>query len=354
MVDSSHRGNAVMARNTTILMKADWFRHMAGERFRCTVCPHGCILRQGETGLCGVRIAGSNGIGNPHASHLTATRFDPIEKKPLFHFYPGKQILSLGASGCNLHCSWCQNYSISQVITPLQDVSGLIPTDKLVQLSAENPQSIGVAFTYNEPVIALEWVLESAKKFKMAEQKTVMVTNGFVNTNPLSALLEVVDAFNVDLKGFSEQFYARFTGGALKPVMNTLKQINGAQKHLEITFLAVTGLNTDLAAFDDLCRWIAGDLGPSIPLHISRYHAAWQCTQPTTPVLLMQELLHTAKKYLNFVYPGNIASGEAFSTCCQVCGHILIDRRLQKPAVTGLAGNRCSRCRALLYGQYSG
>lgn len=352
MVDSSRHGHSVLARNTMNPMKKEWFRQLADGRFQCVVCPHGCTLRQGESGQCKVRVAGSNGISNPAASRLTAVAFDPIGKKPLFHFYPGSQVLSLGASGCNLHCAWCQNYAISQVATVTRAASEVYRADELIRFSAENPQSIGVAFTYNEPVIALEWVLETAQKFKTSAQKTVLVTNGFVNPEPLAALVEVIDAFNVDLKGFSEKFYTQFTGGALKPVLSGLKQINEAQKHLEITFLAVTGLNTHLTEFDDMCRWIADNLGPSIPLHISRYHEAWRCSQPATPLVLMKELLQTAKQHLHYVYLGNIARKDTMSTFCHSCGHLLIERQWGRAEVTGMSQNLCSHCHSLVYGRF--
>lgn len=321
-----------------------WSRPLSGGRWQCLICPHGCILLPGETGKCLVRVARENEISNPCASRLSSIGFDPIEKKPLFHFYPGKKILSLGSVGCNLHCLWCQNYSISQIVPSNLPALKSYSVTEILSVAREEPGNIGVAFTYNEPAVALEFLLEVAGLFHQSGMSCCMVTNGFINPAPLEAILEVVDAFNVDLKGFTEEFYKTYTKGRLSNVLQSLSLIRKAGKHLEVTFLAVPNLNTSLSDFEAMCKWIACHLGDETPLHISRYYPAWHYRMPATPYELLTELFEKARNILRFVYLGNVPGNVHESTFCPDCSALLVERRGYLTIIKGLEQNKCSGC----------
>jgi len=330
----------------------EWSRPISGGRVQCLICPHGCILIPGAVGRCGVRVAGVNRISNPYTFQLSVIRFDPVEKKPLFHFYPGRLVLSLGGVGCNLQCQWCQNYSISQCIP--SDLHGLksFSIPEILSVARSEPRSIGVAFTYNEPTVSLEFLLEVSRAFQQSGLICSMITNGFINQTPLGALCEVIDAFNVDLKGFNENFYRDCTTGHLSTILQSLRMIRTAGKHLEVTFLAIPELNTSFSDFEAMCRWIADNLGADTPLHISRYHPAWQCGIQATPSDLLVALYEKAKINLNYVYLGNLSSNDYESTNCPDCGMLLVERAGYQVIIRGMEQNRCSSCRRIIPGVF--
>ena len=270
----------------------------------CGLCPHHCHLSEGQTGFCRARKNVGGKVLSINYGKLTSLALDPIEKKPLARFHPGSYILSVGSFGCNLRCPFCQNYEISQADErfPVQEIT----PEKLVELAGELSRkeqgNLGVAFTYNEPLIGFEFVRDTSKLLQAAGLSAVLVTNGTIEEAPLQELLPFIDAMNIDLKAFSEEFY-RWVHGDLSTVKRTIA-LASASCHVEVTTLVIPGRNDNLEEMEEEAAWIAS-LSPDIPLHISRYFPRWQWMEPATEVRRIYELCRVAGKYLKFVYSGN-------------------------------------------------
>jgi pyruvate formate lyase activating enzyme len=293
-------------------------------RIECLLCPHFCKIAEGKTGICGVRK--NKGGTAELLTHgvISGYALDPIEKKPLYHFFPGTNILSIGSYGCNLRCDFCQNYNISQRTSV--DFSNKIDTDRIISDAQVAMNNIGIAFTYNEPVIWFEFVREVATNAKARGLRTVMVTNGYVNREPLDEIIEFTDAFNIDLKSFNDEFYRRLTGSSLEPVKKAIRQVSASGRHLEITTLIIPGRNDDPEEMKNEAEWIAGELGKSTPLHLSRYFPMYMREDPPTPPETIKILSETASKYLDYVYTGNITMEEGQNTKCPTCGTVVTKR----------------------------
>lgn len=328
------------------MREAMFYRALSETGVECLLCPRKCRLRDGAVGACRVRINRGGKLYTGVYGRCASIAVDPIEKKPLFHFYPGKKILSLGTVGCNLHCLFCQNYSISQ--QSVQDTNSQLVSvlpQQIVDEALEIPGNIGIAYTYNEPFVFYEFMLDTARLAKNRGLANVVVTNGYLELEPLKELLPWVDAFNVDLKAFDEGFYRRLTGGHLEPVLDTLKEIGRSQCHLEITNLIIPGENDDKNRFLEMVKWISRELGPDIPLHISRYFPLYQFSVPPTSVCTIETFYELAKRYLNYVYAGNLPKDELLSTYCPNCGQLLIARNYRGTEIVGIAKNAtCSFC----------
>jgi pyruvate formate lyase activating enzyme len=251
---------------------------------------------------------------------VVAANVDPIEKKPLYHFYPGRPILSVGTFGCNLRCRFCQNSDLSQAEQPTTYLSA----DTLCQRAFHLPDNLGIAFTYNEPGIWFEYVIDAARLLREASLKTVMVTNGYLCAEPFTRLCRQVDAMNIDLKAFNETFYKEECRGGLEAVKRNIEIAVRSGIHVELTNLVVTGLNDNEAEFGRMIDWIAS-LGKDIPLHISRYFPRYLETAPATDPATIKRFVDLAGKKLSFVYAGNLAGQQ--NTYCPQCNALLIERK---------------------------
>lgn len=249
---------------------------------------------------------------------------DPVEKKPLYHFFPGHNILSIGSYGCNMRCDFCQNWHISQKTA--DNFSHNTDPDKIALEAVSAWKNTGLAFTYNEPVIWFEFMRDTAIRIKEKGLYTVMVSNGFVNSDPLSEITGFIDAFNIDLKAFNESFYKKLTGAELEPVKSTLKQIAKAGKHLEITTLIITGRNDSVAEMEMESKWISEELGNETPFHLSRYFPMYKRDDPPTPQATLTKLYETASKHLKYVYLGNTSYDDGQDTICSKCGKVVTKR----------------------------
>ncbi len=273
-------------------------------KVQCDICPQGCVLEEGQTGFCRARTARGGQVRSDNYGLLTSIALDPIEKKPLRRFQPGSAVLSVGSFGCNLRCDFCQNHEISMCDASRARTT-YIPPEELVAKAAalESSCNIGIAYTYNEPLIGYEFVRDCAALARAKGLKNVIVTNGYINEAPLCALLPDIDAMNIDLKAFSEAFYLRLHGH-LEPVKRTI-ELAASQCHVEVTTLIIPGQNDSPEQMRRLSAWLAG-LNPQIPLHISRffprYHMADACA---TPAETIYQLADIAKENLDFVYAGN-------------------------------------------------
>jgi len=272
----------------------------------CELCPHHCRLSEGGTGFCGARGNRGGEVVCLNYGQVTSLALDPIEKKPLYHFHPGSVILSLGSYGCNLRCPFCQNYEISQAGEAQVRTRSILP-DELLALALQTREqygSIGVAFTYNEPLVSYEYLRDCAQLLRAHGLAVVLVTNGQACAAPLSQLLPLVDAMNVDLKGFSQEFYTWLQGN-LVTTKQTIQRAVAAGVHVEVTTLVIPGRNDSPRAMSDEASWLAS-LSPDLPLHISRYFPRYHCDIPQTPRHTLAELQHIARRYLHYVYVGNV------------------------------------------------
>lgn len=270
----------------------------------CSLCPRHCRLSEGQTGFCRARRNQGGRIVSINYGKLASLALDPIEKKPLARFHPGSFILSAGSFGCNLRCPFCQNYEISQADEkfPVQEISpeGLVRL--AVDFSHKAMGNLGIAFTYNEPLISFEFVRDTAKLLRQEGLSAVLVTNGMIEEEPLRELLPYIDAMNIDLKAFSEEFY-RWVKGDFAAVRRTIAMAVEAC-HVEVTTLVVPGKNDSLEEMEAEAEWLSS-LDPDLVLHISRYFPRWQMEEPATDIGRIQELCRVARRYLKYVYTGN-------------------------------------------------
>jgi len=280
---------------------------------RCGLCPHRCSIFEDTAGLCGIRENRSGRLLASGYGAVSSVALDPIEKKPLNLFYPGSKILSIGGFGCNLRCRFCQNYEISMGLSGNPELtmenmrrnsSSVMSPEEIVELAVQTSRigNIGIAYTYNEPLINYEFLLDCAKLVREEGLKNVIVTNGYINLEPLETLLPLIDAMNIDLKGFSDGFYMS-VGGSLEPVMETICHAN-EKCHVEVTTLVIPGEND--GDIDGIAGWLSS-INPDIPLHLSRFLPRYKYyDKDPTPKESILSLCDTAKKYLNNVFAGNI------------------------------------------------
>ena len=310
----------------------------SGDVITCSLCPNECRIKNGKAGICRTRKNVDGSLTLPYFGKLSALAVDPIEKKPLYHFYPGNRILSAGFLGCSLRCPFCQNYSISQEMrTPTDTVA----PRELVDLAVEH-DSFGIAYTYSEPAIHFEYVTETAAIARERGIKNVLVSNGYLNAEPAARLLELMDAANIDLKCFSDDFYKKELGGKLEPVLEFIR-IAARTTSLEVTTLVIPGKNDSDGEMEELSGFLA-DIDPNIPLHLSCYYPNYKYTIPRTPVQTIERLAGIAGKRLNFVYLGNVGTLET-NTYCPECGSLLIRRRGYSVSLPGVSsGGSCSTC----------
>lgn len=270
----------------------------------CDLCPHYCKLKEGQVGFCRARQAFSGKVAPLNYGKVTALALDPIEKKPLAHFHPGSMILSIGSFGCNMACPFCQNHHIAGRKREEVKLQDLMPISLVHMAQSERQRgNIGIAFTYNEPLIAFEYLLDSARLAKEANLKVVLVTNGQINESYLKALLPYISAWNIDLKCFSEEGYRKL-GGDFKTVLKTI-ELAQASSHVEITTLLVPGISDDPDQMEAQVRYLSG-LNPDMPLHLSRYYPCHLYRAPATDPRLMYDMQAIARKFLNRVHLGNL------------------------------------------------
>lgn len=324
--------------------EALYYQSLDFHTVRCSLCPHRCVLHDGKVGVCRVRHNEKGELKTDVYGFVSAIHFDPIEKKPLYHFYPGSVILSIGSYGCNLRCRFCQNYSISQSAVAPDFAGTIISPEQIIEKALSNPKNMGIAFTYNEPTVWIEYMLDIARLAKSAGIKTVMVSNGFINEEPLIALLGCIDAFSIDIKAFTEDFYRKTTSSQLEPVKETLKRISRSGKHLELVNLLIPGNNDLEPDFVAMVKWVAAELGRDTVFHISRYFPTYRMTTEATQVDVIKKFQLIAAKELSYVYTGNIP-GESNDTFCKWCNTLLITRNYCQTDISGLTSDgRCRHC----------
>lgn len=321
-----------------------YFTSLEGGEIQCELCPHRCRVAKGKRGLCRVRENRDGKYyslvyGNPCAIHL-----DPIEKKPFFHVLPGTGSFSIATAGCNFQCKFCQNWEISQA-SPEDVYSYEVPSEMIVK-KAKEMGARSVAYTYVEPTIFAEYMLDTGLLVKRAGLLNVTHSNGFINSAPLRNLCKVLDAANIDLKGFKETFYRELCGGELTPVLETLKTLKQEKVHVEITNLMIPTQNDEMSVVRDMCLWVKKELGADTPIHFSRFYPLYKLKNlPPTPVSTLEKARAVALSTgLEYVYIGNIPGHEGENTFCPRCKKMIIQRTGYMVGEIHLKGGKCGYC----------
>jgi pyruvate formate lyase activating enzyme len=321
-----------------MIIKAAYYEKLSDNKVQCRLCPSLCLLLDGNTGICGSRINRNGELLAENFGELVTACYDPIEKKPLYHFYPGSVIFSTGANGCNLGCDNCQNWEISQTKVATQFVAPMA----LVKL-AEARNSIGIAYTYTEPLIWFEYIMEAGRLIRDAGLKNVLVTNGYINSDPLTELLPLIDAANIDLKGMKPQFYKTICKGKLEPILDNVRQFYAAGVHIELTNLVITDLNDSDTDFELLTDFVAS-ISRQIPLHFSAYYPTYRMKNPPTSTARLIRAYEIARAKLDYVYLGNVDIPDKLDTFCPACKTRLIHRRGYNIEILGLENGKCKEC----------
>ena len=309
------------------LHEAMWYEKLAGGLVHCLLCPNSCRLPDGKIGLCRARKNIGGKLYSLVYGHVASVHVDPIEKKPFFHVLPGSQAFSLATPGCNMRCLFCQNWEISQAFPWEVGTTAMTPQEVVDAALRSGAKSI--AFTYSEPTIFYEYMLDIARLAKAKGLKTVVVSNGYICPDPLKELLPFINAYKVDFKAFDPKFYTELTGGNLEPVLQTMKTIHQQGVWLEVVNLLVTGKNDDEAQVRKLARWVKENLGADVPLHFSRFHPMHKLSNlPPTPIENVVRAREIAlQEGLHFVYTGNIPITTGDSTYSPKTGQVVIERQ---------------------------
>jgi pyruvate formate lyase activating enzyme len=324
------------------------FYSREGDKVRCSLCPHTCLIADNKRGLCGVRENRAGKLYSLIYGLASSIHPDPIEKKPLFHFLPGSTSLSFGSIGCNLSCMHCQNFEISRARIGDVHLQHISPEDVIEMARSSKAKS--VSWTYNEPTIWHEFTTKASKAAHDAGLKTSYVTNGYIQEQPLRELKGVIDAMNIDVKAFREEFYKTVCGGRLEPVLKACELAVELGIHVELTYLIIPGHNDAEKEILDFSRWVIDRLGGDIPVHFSAFHPDYKLTSvPRTPSKTLDLAYGIAKKAgIDYVYLGNVFAGDRDDTYCPKCGTRVIDREGFWVRSMNLQGDRCGKCGARL------
>lgn len=332
--------------------EAEYYEVLADGRIHCQLCPNGCVRGEGERSQCRVREPRGGKYYSLVYANPCVLAMDPIEKCPLYHFPVSGNAFSIATAGCNLSCKYCQNWQFSQ--KPPEETRNFSLQPEDVIRKAREYKAGGIAFFYTEPAIYIEYMKDIARLARKAGLPTVMVTAGYLQPKPLEDLLELVDAFTVGLKGFSGEFYETVIKGALPPVLDTLKRISAAKKHLEVVTLLVPTLNDQESGIKAEIDWFAENLGPDVPLHFTRFNPQFQLKNlPPTPVGIMDQARRIALAAgLRYVYTGNVPGHEGNHTYCPKCGRTLIERLGFQVLKNTLADGKCPSCKTSIPGRW--
>jgi pyruvate formate lyase activating enzyme len=339
--------------NIPMLRAARYFEPAPKGRILCTLCPRGCRLGEGQDGFCVVRKVRDGRLVTSAWGRTTGFAVDPVEKKPLAHFHPGTTCLSFGTPGCNLGCSFCQNWDLSKARDDEARTAPWEP-ERVVRL-AQEAGSPAIAFTYNDPTIWAEYAIDVAKAAHARGLKTIFVTNGYVNAAPREEIYAHMDAANVDLKAFTEEFYRRQCLAHLEPVLETLAWLaKQGRTWFEVTNLLIPGLNDDPAETRRLCEWMAHHVGLDVPLHFTAFHPDWKLRdRPRTPAATLSRAREIARDVgLRYVYTGNVHDAEGQTTWCPRCGAAVVERDWHSVRAVRMRGDACAACGARIAGRF--
>jgi len=328
------------------MKEAILYQQLPAGKVRCDLCAHRCVIFPGRVGVCRVRENREGTLYSLVYGHTAGQNVDPIEKKPLFHFFPGSAAYSVTTVGCNVHCEFCQNWAISQVIDPTQFLIGEDLTPEQIVNRAIDHGCKSVAYTYTEPTVFLEYALDTAEIAHTRGLKNVFVTNGYETAEAVEVIRPYLDAANVDLKSFSDHYYRKVVGATLQPVLETILLMKSLGIWLEITTLVIPAMNDSPDEFRKIARFLAEEVGPETPWHISRFFPAYRMVNlpPTELASLMQAREIGLEEGLEYVYVGNIGETKLENTHCPICNLILIERSILGVASNDVHDGACPRC----------
>jgi pyruvate formate lyase activating enzyme len=336
-------------------MRSDWkeallYEKLEKGRLRCNLCAHRCVISDGKFGVCKVRANEDNKLYTLVYGRAISQHVDPVEKKPLYHFYPGSSAYSIATPGCNFRCQWCQNWEIAHMPRERGVIAGRKVSPEEVVADARATHSRSIAYTYTEPTIFFEYTYDIAQLAHEASIANIYVTNGYMTPEMLETIYPNLDAANVDLKAFREKTYHRYVGAALQPVLESMKLMKSQGVWLEVTTLLVPDLNDDPQELRDAAQFIAQELGPDTPWHISRFFPQYKMNdRPPTPVASLQRAQQIGLEAgLHFVYMGNV--GSEADTVCPKCGHAVIRRSGYWDIRNRLKDGNCPNCGTAIAG----
>jgi pyruvate formate lyase activating enzyme len=339
--------------DATIVSTRYWHR-LDDDRLQCDVCPRHCRLREDQRGLCYVRQRVGDEVKLVSYGRSSGFCIDPIEKKPLNHFFPGSSVLSFGTAGCNLACKFCQNWDMSKS-REMDTLADSAMPDTLARVAADR-DCRSVAFTYNDPIIFLEYAVDVAAECRQRGVKTVAVTAGYVDPEPRHEFFAAIDAANVDLKAFTDRFYYKICGGHLSPVLETLEYIrHETDVWLELTTLLIPGENDSTGELDRMTAWVVDRLGPDVPMHFTAFHPDWKMrdVEHTPPATLTRAREIAMSNGVRYAYTGNVHDPAGASTYCHACGDLLIERDWYRLGHWGLdEEGACASCGTKLPGHF--
>jgi pyruvate formate lyase activating enzyme len=334
--------------------KEVYFYSKIKSNFQCMTCPNQCILEPGDRGICRdkVYIKGINKLYNIAYGNPSSINIDPIEKKPLYHFYPGSSTLSIGVGGCPLRCLNCQNWTLSQYSPEELNTIDLFP-ENVVKYTKYEGLTI-ISYTYSEPVAWYEYMYDSAQIARKHGLKNVWVTSGYIENEPLKKLIGVIDAAHVDLKSFSDEIYKNMNAGKLKPILNTITTLHKYGIWFELINLIVPGYSDNMVMIKNMCEWILNNIGSGYPLHFTRFFPANKLTTlPPTPVDTLNKAYYIAKEVgLKYVYIGNVPDTFASNTVCPNCKKILIERKGYEILTNSIINGKCKYCNTKIEGRW--
>lgn len=328
------------------MKKAMLYEHLPGGRVKCDLCAHRCVIFPGRAGICRVR----ENIGGDLFTHaygrVVAHDVDPIEKKPLNHFYPGSTAYSIATVGCNFHCRFCQNWAVSQVLSPEQFLMGDDLSPEEIVDAAMMHECRTIAYTYTEPTIFMEYALDTAEIAHRRGLRNVFVTNGYETPEAAEALRPYIDAANIDLKSFRDSYYRKVVGARLQPVLDTIRLMKMLGIWIEVTTLVVPGRNDSDEELRDITRFLANEVGRETPWHLSRFFPAYRMTDvPPTDISLLERARDIGlAEGLHFVYIGNVGDTRWESTYCPGCGALLIERKRMSVLANRTVDGACPGC----------
>jgi pyruvate formate lyase activating enzyme len=336
------------------VVSTQYWHELKDKRLQCDLCPRHCRLREGQRGLCYVRQRLDDEIKLVSYGRSSGFCVDPIEKKPLNHFYPGSSVLSFGTAGCNLACKFCQNWDMSKS-REMDTLADAAMPERLADAATELACR-SIAFTYNDPIIFLEYAVDVAEACREQGVKSVAVTAGYVDPEPRAQFFQAMDAANVDLKAFTERFYHKICGGHLAPVLETLEYIRSeTNTWLETTTLLIPGENDSDQELDRMTAWVVEKLGPDVPMHFTAFHPDWKMRDvKATPAASLQRARNIARNNgVRFAYTGNVHDPEGASTWCPSCGELLIERDWYRLGRWNLTGHgACKHCGTVIAGHF--
>jgi pyruvate formate lyase activating enzyme len=332
------------------LKEAQFYKKLDNQIVQCQLCPRRCAIPPGRRGFCGVRENRAGTLYTLIYAKPVSIHIDPIEKKPLFHFLPSTTAFSIATAGCNLRCKFCQNWEISQAKP--EDLEYVYIEPKELVRKVKESGAPTIAYTYTEPTIFYEYMLETAKLAHEQGIRNIMHSNGYINEEPLRQLAKYLDAANIDLKGFSDDYYAKLTEATLEPVLKSLKILKETGVHVEITNLVLSGYNDDGDVIRKMCLWIKENLGPDTPIHFSRFFPMYKMVSLNpTPLETLEKTRQIALDCgLNYVYIGNIAGHPAENTYCPKCKKVVIERRGYFIVQDSIIDGKCKFCGAEIAG----